>query len=60
MNQQEHSSQLSALFDNAFPMRLQVAKIGQHMGYLAHYIRQGNQQGATPIVAGVREALRES
>jgi hypothetical protein len=28
-------------------------------GYLAHYIRQGNHEEATPIAAGLRAALRE-
>ncbi|MDQ2997969.1 MAG: aminoglycoside phosphotransferase family protein [Chloroflexota bacterium] len=48
------------LFDDAFPMRLLVAKVGLQMGYLAHYIRQGNQQEAAPIATGLRESLRES
>jgi aminoglycoside phosphotransferase (APT) family kinase protein len=48
------------LFDQTFSARLQVAKLGAQIGYLAHYIRQGNQQEATPIAAGLREVLRES
>jgi aminoglycoside phosphotransferase (APT) family kinase protein len=47
------------LFDGAFPTRLLVAKVGQQMGYLAHYIRQGNAEEAAPIAAGLRESLRE-
>ena len=49
-----------ALFDDAFPLRLLVAKVGLQMGYLAHYIRQGNQQEAAPIATGLRESLREA
>jgi aminoglycoside phosphotransferase (APT) family kinase protein len=49
-----------ALFDDAFSMRLLVAKVGLQKGYLAHYIRQGNQQEAAPIATGLRESLRES
>jgi aminoglycoside phosphotransferase (APT) family kinase protein len=48
-----------ALFDSTFSMRLLVAKVGLQMGYLAHYIRQGNSEEAAPIVAGLRQSLRE-
>lgn len=48
------------LFDDTFPARLQTTKIGLQIGYLAHYIRQGNQQEAAPIIAGLRETLRHS
>jgi aminoglycoside phosphotransferase (APT) family kinase protein len=47
------------LFDQTFPARLRVAKVGMQIGYLAHYIRQGNQQEAVPLIQGLREALRE-
>jgi aminoglycoside phosphotransferase (APT) family kinase protein len=47
------------LFDQTFPARLRVAKVATQIGYLAHYIRQGNQQEAAPIAAGLREALSE-
>ena len=48
------------LFDDTFPARLQITKIGLQIGYLAHYIRQGNQQEAAPMIAGLREILRVS
>ncbi len=48
-----------SLFDANFPTRLQTTKLGLQIGYLAHYIRQGNQQEAEPIAAGLRELLQE-
>jgi aminoglycoside phosphotransferase (APT) family kinase protein len=47
------------LFDQTFPARLQTAKLGAQLGYLAHYIRQGNTQEAAPLIAGLRESLSE-
>jgi hypothetical protein len=49
----------SQLFDDTFPARLRVTTVGLRLGYLAHYIRQGNQQEAAPLTQGLRETLRE-
>jgi hypothetical protein len=48
------------LFDQTFPDRLRVTKVGLQIGNLAHFIQQGNAQKVTPIAAGLRESLRES
>lgn len=48
------------LFDQTFSARLQTTKIGLQIGYLAHFIQQGNTQKVTPIAAGLREILWES
>ena len=50
----------SKLFDQTFSARLQVTTAGLQIGHLAHYIRQGNEQEAAPIAAGLRESLRAS
>jgi aminoglycoside phosphotransferase (APT) family kinase protein len=47
-----------ALFENDFARRLLLAKIGMQMGYLAHYIRQGNAEEAGPIREQLRATLR--
>jgi aminoglycoside phosphotransferase (APT) family kinase protein len=47
------------LFDDTFPARLLVTRVGLQIGYLAHYIRQGNEQEAAPLIQGLRETLRE-
>ena len=47
------------LFDQTFPDRLRVTKVGLQIGSLAHFIQQGNAQKVTPIAAGLREMLRE-
>ena len=49
----------TAPFEGPFPARLQVTKLGLQIGYLAHYIRQGNAQEAAPLTQGLRETLRE-
>jgi aminoglycoside phosphotransferase (APT) family kinase protein len=49
-----------SLFGPAFPAQLRVAKLGMQLGYLAHFIQQGNQQEAAPIIAGLRDSLRET
>jgi aminoglycoside phosphotransferase (APT) family kinase protein len=48
-----------ALFDETFPLHLFLTKVGMQMGYLAHYIRQGNAKEAAPLVVGLRASLRE-
>jgi aminoglycoside phosphotransferase (APT) family kinase protein len=48
-----------ALFDETFARRLFLTKAGMQMGYLAHYIQQGNAEEAAPIAAGLRASLRE-
>jgi hypothetical protein len=48
-----------ALFDETFPLQLFLAKVGMQMGYLAHYIQQGNAEEAAPLVVGLRASLRE-
>jgi aminoglycoside phosphotransferase (APT) family kinase protein len=46
------------LFDQTFSARLQTTKIGLQIGYLAHYIRQGNPQEAAPLTTALRETLQ--
>jgi aminoglycoside phosphotransferase (APT) family kinase protein len=48
-----------ALFDETFARQLFLIKVGHQMGYLAHYIQQGNAEEAAPIAAGLRASLRE-
>jgi aminoglycoside phosphotransferase (APT) family kinase protein len=48
-----------ALFDESFARRLLLVKVGMQMGYLAHYIQQGNSEEAAPIATGLRASLRE-
>jgi hypothetical protein len=48
-----------ALFDEMFARQLFLIKVGMQMGYLAHYIQQGNAEEAAPIAAGLRASLRE-
>ena len=47
------------LFDDTFAARLRVTKLGMQIGYLAHYIQQGNAQEAAPLIAGLREVLKQ-
>ncbi|HEU5097560.1 MAG TPA: aminoglycoside phosphotransferase family protein [Roseiflexaceae bacterium] len=55
----QHGYGNQALFDATFPMQLLATKIGLQIGYLAHFIRQGNPEEAAPIAAGLRGSLRE-
>jgi aminoglycoside phosphotransferase (APT) family kinase protein len=48
-----------ALFDETFARQLFLIKVSMQMGYLAHYIQQGNAEEAAPIAAGLRASLGE-
>jgi aminoglycoside phosphotransferase (APT) family kinase protein len=45
------------LFDGIFPARLRITKLGLQLGYLAHFIRQGNAQEVALLIAELRETL---
>jgi hypothetical protein len=47
------------LFDGTFPARLQATKLGLQLGYLAHFVRQGNVQEVGLLVADLREVLKD-
>jgi aminoglycoside phosphotransferase (APT) family kinase protein len=45
------------LFDDTFPARLQATKLGLQLGYLAHFIQQGNAQEVAALVVALRQVL---
>ncbi len=45
------------LFDDDFPIRLDLHKLGLQMGHLAHHVRTGNTEEAHPLAARLRHTL---
>jgi aminoglycoside phosphotransferase (APT) family kinase protein len=44
-------------WDDGLPRRLLLHRAGLQMGYLAHYLRQGNREEAEPMARGLRATL---
>jgi len=48
-----------SLFDETFPSRLLMHCAGSQVGYLAHYIREGNSEAAALAAVSLRTTLQE-
>jgi Ser/Thr protein kinase RdoA (MazF antagonist) len=44
-------------FDEHFARRLVFASAAQQIGYLAHYVREGNHEEAVPLLRAIRETV---
>jgi Ser/Thr protein kinase RdoA (MazF antagonist) len=48
----------ASLFDESFPTQLLVQQAGLQMGYLAHYVREGNADERAALLEGIRRTIR--
>lgn len=51
--------QPAALFDGTFAAQLLVQQAGMQMGYLAHYVREGNADEREVLLEGMQRTIRD-